>query len=453
MLGKPGSRRRVRQFLTLILTAAVLSCAVPGTAAAQEDEEPKLYAQSAVLMDGDTGRILYEKDGDTPRPMASTTKIMTCILALEMGEEEDPVTVSARAARQPKVRLGAPEGAVFSLKDLLYSLMLESHNDTAVMIAEHIGGSVEAFAGLMNRKARDLGCRNTCFLTPNGLDARQEGPDGETWIHSTTAADLAAMMRYCVWQSPAGEAFQAICQTRSYSFSDLEGKYTGSCVNHNALLSMMSGVAAGKTGYTDDAGYCYTAALEDGGRRFVIVLLGCGWPPHKDYKWSDARALLSYGLAHYEKKSLYPSLEPVPVAVKNGLPEAGADAVWHEPVPAEAVNGERKGPLVLAKEGERAEMTLEIPKEIEAPVYAGMFAGQAVYRLEGTVVEVRPLYINKTVHKITFSECLRRTAGCFLAKNKESKAKTSQMKVKEEKIGENEGEDDEKPVSMNLTCK
>ena len=224
MLGKPGSRRRVRQFLTLILTAAVLSCTVPGTAAAQEDEEPKLYAQSAVLMDGDTGRILYEKDGDTPRPMASTTKIMTCILALEMGEEEDPVTASARAARQPKVRLGAPEGAVFSLKDLLYSLMLESHNDTAVMIAEHIGGSVEAFAGLMNRKARDLGCRNTCFLTPNGLDARQEGPDGETWIHSTTAADLAAMMRYCVWQSPAGEAFQAICQTRSYSFSDLEMK-------------------------------------------------------------------------------------------------------------------------------------------------------------------------------------------------------------------------------------
>ena len=110
-------------------------------------------------------------------------------------------------------------------------------------------------------------------------------------------------------------------------------------------------------------------------------------------------------------------------------------------------------PLVLAKEGERAEMTLEIPKEIEAPVYAGMFAGQAVYRLEGTVVEVRPLYINKTVHKITFSECLRRTAGCFLAKNKESKAKTSQMKVKEEKNGENEGEEDEKPVSMDLTCK
>ena len=411
MLGKPGSRRRVRQFLTLILTAAVLSCTVPGTAAAQEDEEPKLYAQSAVLMDGDTGRILYEKDGDTPRPMASTTKIMTCILALEMGEEEDPVTVSARAARQPKVRLGAPEGAVFSLKDLLYSLMLESHNDTAVMIAEHIGGSVEAFAGLMNRKARDLGCRNTCFLTPNGLDARQEGPDGETWIHSTTAADLAAMMRYCVWQSPAGEAFQAICQTRSYSFSDLEGKYTGSCVNHNALLSMMEEAISGKTGFTGEAGYTYVGAVESEGRSFIFALLGCGWPPNKTYKWSDARKLLDYGKREYQLKTL----RQEPLTLK--LPLTGGFC-WEE-------EGEVTGQAELLLEelprreflmggGEKVSVLRYLPKSLEAPVHKGEQVGRVEYRIGGWLVACSPVYAARDARKLTLSACIRRGLELFL---------------------------------------
>ena len=133
-------------------------------------EELSLYALSAVLMDGDTGRILYEKDGEVFRSMASTTKIMTCILALENGNPKDICTVSETAAAQPKVRLGARKGTQFYLKDLLYSLMLESHNDSAVVIAEQIGGSVEGFSAMMNEKAKQLGCKNTCFLTPNGLD-------------------------------------------------------------------------------------------------------------------------------------------------------------------------------------------------------------------------------------------------------------------------------------------
>ena len=138
--------------------------------------EPKnLYAQSAVLIDADSGRILFGKDEHKVRPMASTTKIMTCILTLENMTQDQKVKVSQKAAGQPKVRLGVKSGEEYYIKDILHSLMLESHNDSAVMIAEAIGGSVEAFAKMMNEKARELGCKDTHFVTPNGLDGEDEG--------------------------------------------------------------------------------------------------------------------------------------------------------------------------------------------------------------------------------------------------------------------------------------
>ena len=137
-------------------------------------ESLELYARSAVLMDGDSGRILFEKNGSDPRPMASTTKIMTCILALEASDPSRKITVSSQAASQPKVHLGMTEGQSFYLKDLLYSLMLESHNDSAVAIAECIAGNVDKFADMMNKKASQLGCNSTYFITPNGLDGQDE---------------------------------------------------------------------------------------------------------------------------------------------------------------------------------------------------------------------------------------------------------------------------------------
>ena len=181
----------------------------------QTKDELNLYAQSAVLMDASTGRILYGKNEDLVRPMASTTKIMTCIVALEYGNLSDTVTASQKAASQPKVHLGVYKGETFTLKDLLYSLMLESHNDAAMMIAEHVGGSMEEFAELMNQKAKDLGCNNTYFITPNGLDAKEE-KDGQVKEHSTTAADLAKIMNYCIGQSPKKEEFLEITGTQSY---------------------------------------------------------------------------------------------------------------------------------------------------------------------------------------------------------------------------------------------
>jgi len=130
------------------------------------EELKQLYAQSAVLLDADSGRVLFEKNGYEQKPMASTTKIMTLIVTLENAHLDEVVTVSEYAAGMPDVQLGIRKGEQYRLKDLLYSLMLESHNDSAVAIAEHVSGSVEAFAKLMNAKARDIGCYETYFITP-----------------------------------------------------------------------------------------------------------------------------------------------------------------------------------------------------------------------------------------------------------------------------------------------
>ena len=188
-------RRKWKPFFCAVFAGIFLPVSakpVLGVQAETSEIKPSdLYAQSAVLMDADSGRILYAKSGQKERPMASTTKIMTCILALENGNLSDIVTVSGNAAGQPEVKLGMREGEQYILKDLLYSLMLESHNDSAVAIAEHIGSSTEGFADLMNRKAEELGCLHTYFITPNGLDAQDE-----KGVHHTTAEDLARIMKY-----------------------------------------------------------------------------------------------------------------------------------------------------------------------------------------------------------------------------------------------------------------
>lgn len=162
---------KIKLGLLLLLMTLV---GTPMTGYGMQLSESELYARSACLMDADSGRVLYSKNSEQKLPMASTTKIMTCILALEDGRMDDLVTVSAYAASQPKVHMGAKTGEQFYLQDLLYALMLNSDNDAAVMIAEQVGGSVEGFAEKMNLKARELGCDDTYFITPNGLDAENK---------------------------------------------------------------------------------------------------------------------------------------------------------------------------------------------------------------------------------------------------------------------------------------
>ena len=239
-----------------------------------EPSKIKLNSISALLMDGENNRVLYEDNGYAELPMASTTKIMTCIVALEEGKLDDVVTVSSYAARMPDVQLNIREGEKYYLKDLLYSLMLESHNDVAVAIAEHVGGSVEGFATMMNDRARSLGCNNTNFVTPNGLDA--EG-------HYTTARDLAVMTAYAI----KNKDFIAITNTPSYQIKEINNKRNFSISNKNKFLYMMDGAPCKDRIYKQSR-YCFVELKRSD--RTLISCLGCGYT-YKSLKWTDTNDL------------------------------------------------------------------------------------------------------------------------------------------------------------------
>ncbi len=354
-------------------------------------------------MDADSGRVLFEKNGYEQRPMASTTKIMTLIVTLENANLDEIVTVSQYAAGMPDVQLGIRKGEQYRLGDLLYSLMLESHNDSAVAIAEHVGGSVEGFAEIMNAKARDIGCYNTYYITPNGLDAADEGG-----VHSTTAADLAKTMRYCITQSPKREEFLMITRTSSYSFGDTEGLRSFTVGNKNAFLTMMEGALSGKTGFTNNAGYCYVGALKREDRTFIVALLACGWPNNRSYKWSDTRKLMSYGLEHYEYRDVWeePSFGTIPV--KGGIPESGSleeQSYTHIALAPGAETTHRK---LLLSEQEQITIETNLPEELSAPIEPGTIIGSVRYYLNGDIVQIYPITATDKVDPISLPWCLKK---------------------------------------------
>lgn len=403
-----------KQITAFILICCMVFAGAGGSAVMEvraESEEPdNLYAQSAVLMDADSGRILFSKNGQQEKAMASTTKIMTCILALEYGRLDSEMTVSSYAASQPKVHLGAYKGETFYLRDLLYPLMLESHNDAAVIIAENIGNSVEGFADMMNAKAKELGCNHTYFITPNGLDAADENGS-----HHTTAEDLARIMKYCIMDSPQKEMFLEITRTPSYQFTDCSGKSTYSCTNHNAFLQMMDGALSGKTGFTGDAGYCYVGSLRRDDRTFIVALLACGWPNNKSYKWADTKALMNYGLGNYEYRDIWQDIDAGTAAVKNGIDKA--HPFWTETdVPLEVMGADRDWKLLL-KTDEQVEMNWDKEETLEAPVVKGQKVGEVVYTLNGEKLRSYDITAASGVREKTFKWYMETIFGMYMLKN------------------------------------
>ena len=388
--------------LSILLFLHLIVIVLPVEAgAASGDDSLALYAQSAVLMDADTGRILYAKNAEEQRPMASTTKIMTLILALENANPDDIVMISDYAASMPDVQLHLRAGEHYRLGDLLYSMMLESHNDSAVAIAEHVGGTVPGFAALMNAKARDIGCYATYFITPNGLDAEDSGG-----VHSTTAFDLARILRYCIMQSPKREEFLKITRTGAYSFSDVEGIRTFTVGNKNAFLHMMEGALTGKTGFTGNAGYCYVGALRQEKRTFIVALLACGWPNNRSYKWSDTRKLMNYGLEHFTYRNVWqePKLPELPV--KNGIPDRGN--LEEEARIRLRLSSEEPDLKLLLSEGEQVQVETHIPQEVTAPVEPGTLLGSVRYLLDGQVVKVYTVEAAEDVEAVTLGWCLEK---------------------------------------------
>lgn len=371
----------------------------------------QLYAQAAVLMDGSTGKMLFEKNGDEVKAMASTTKIMTCIIALENGDLDSVVKVSKYAASMPDVQLNIKEGEMYRLKDLLYSLMLESHNDSAVAIAEHIAGSVDSFCELMNKKALELGCKNTYFITPNGLDGEKE-VDGELKKHSTTAKDLAIIMKYCI----LNEQFLEITRTSDYSFKNIiqndNGEYSSGninrkAINRNTLLKTMNGIISGKTGFTNDAGYCYVCAYEDNGRVYIVTLLGCGWPNNKNYKWADTKKLIEYGKETFVLKDFFDEGIQLPqIKVTDGITseyyDFGKYGFGNEEkifINLYMTGGEVK---CLSKEGEEINPIISIKKELKAPVKKGQVVGNITYEIDEGIEKSFDIYAGENIDKKDF---------------------------------------------------
>lgn len=401
--------------VTAVIVAAALLCVkglvsgqvcLPSSVRAEErgaEQELQLYAQAAVLMDADSGRVLYGKNPEEKLPMASTTKIMTCILALEYGDMEQIVEASSYAAGMPKVKLYVKEGEKYLLRDLLYSLMLESHNDSAVVVAEAVGGSVEKFAAMMNQKARDIGCYDTYFITPNGLDAKVN-ENGK--VHSTTAADLAKIMAYCVTDSPKKEEFLEITRTQSYDFTNVDGTRSFHCSNHNAFLGMMEEALSGKTGFTNNAGYCYVGAVESEGRIFTVALLACGWPNNRSYKWSDMKELAAYGMERYQYQDIYEEQTFADIPVRNGIAEE-AGTPFEEASVSVSLNKEEEGLRVLLCKEDQVEVKRQVETALDAPVAAGEQVGTISYYLNGELIRSYPVCTDSGAEERSFPWVLK----------------------------------------------
>nr|WP_208728607.1 D-alanyl-D-alanine carboxypeptidase family protein [Coprococcus catus] len=389
--------KQIGQFLMVALgifcTLFILiqnPAAAAETGQQEEKEKLSLNARAAVLMDADSGRILYGKNETMAFPMASTTKIMTLIVALEHNEPDQIVMASAGASAMPEVRLGVHEGERYRMEDLYYAMMLESFNDAAMMIAEGTVGSVENFAELMNEKAISLGCTQTYFITPNGLDAADE-----KGVHSSTAEDMAKIMRYAI----DNEDFLKITQTADYSFTDCDRKRSFEVHNKNVLLTMMDGVLSGKTGYTADAGYCYVCAVKKDDRTFIAALLGSGWPPHKGYKWLDVQTLLDYGDKNYRYQT---------IDISKGVPDRQVHVM----------NGEQDFATVRAKQTnyrfllsseDKVHVESVLPGQLEAPVEAGQPVGSIQVFVNGDLTaENDYVTINKIDARCTWMERLLR---------------------------------------------
>lgn len=405
---KMGSRNPIRakkRILSLFLTIAIFTAGVmqinaqaDSRSESKEEAPAQLYAQAAVLMDADSGRVLYGKNESEVMPMASTTKIMTCILALEYGNLDDIVEVSAYAESMPKVKLFMRQGEKYRLEDLLYSMMLESHNDSAVAIAEAVGGSVEEFAVMMNQKAKEIGCYDTYFITPNGLDA-VVNDTGQ--IHSTTAADLARIMAYCIMDSPQKERFLEITRTKEYTFTDESGNRNFHCNNHNSFLSMMDEALSGKTGFTNKAGYCYVGAVESEGRTFTVALLACGWPNHKTYKWSDMKKLAAYGMERYQYRDIYEPQDFADILVRNGI--AGERGTPFEQARVSVtLKAQEESFSCLLCEEDQVEVKTRVETVLDAPVAAGEEVGSVSYFLNGELIKRYTVCTDTAVEERSF---------------------------------------------------
>ena len=329
---------------------------------------PEVSAQSAVVLTADTGTVLFEKDGHTPRPVASTTKIMTALLALEAAQERgDPlVDITQEMVAVEGSSMGLQAGDSISLTGLAAGMLLASGNDAANAAALYLDGSLESFAARMNQRAAALGMEDTHFVTPSGLD----GEDAQGLGHLSTAYDMALLARAAL----EDQAFRQLCSSPSLAVEFAEPVKRVTYTNHNKLLTQYQGCVGVKTGFTKEAGRCLVSAAERDGALLIAVTLNA---PND---WQDHTALLDYGFSQ---------VEPYQLAggdVRLTVPVVGS------PVEVVSLRGSNGGEVTLPLgQGAQVERVVHAPKFLYAPVEAGEQVGEICWYLEGQLLGSAPL--------------------------------------------------------------
>ena len=326
-------------------------------------------ASSAILMDADSGRVLYEQNADEPRLIASVTKLLTALVAVERGPDLDRV-VEIKAEWLSGVEgssIYLQAGEQISMEALLYGLLLESGNDAAAAVACASAGSEEKFAQWMNQKARELGMSSSHFTNASGLNA-----DG----HYSTARDLAKLAAACL----DDETVSAICASRTATIG------TRTFTNHNRLLALYDGCVGMKTGYTQRAGRTLVSAATREGQTLVAVTL------NDPDDWQDHMELLDYGFTGYPAKQLCQKGEVV-----GCVPVQGSLVRFVEVAAAEDFSY----PLA---EGESAQVRVEQDDLVEAPVQAGQAAGRLVYLVGDQEIGTVELCYVQSVNRDIFPE-------------------------------------------------
>ncbi len=282
---KLSTRQRLVHFMLFIMISYAITVFIHSSTANAETNEVKTSAKASALIDVTSGRLLHSENGDKRMRIASLTKIMTAIVAIEHGKLDDLVTVPKAAQGKEGSSIYIRADEEMSLSNLLYGLMLRSGNDAAVAIAEHIGGSEDGFVYLMNEKAAILGLTNTSFKNPHGLDE-----DG----HYSTANDLAKLTAYAL----QNKDFSKIVSTKLKTAPNPNESWDYRWTNKNKMLSMYEGADGVKTGYTKKALRCLVSSATRNKQQLVAVTIAAG------DDWNDHRAMLDWGFKHYQLEQL-----------------------------------------------------------------------------------------------------------------------------------------------------
>lgn len=349
-----------KKILCALVCVAVFCQFVPRVSA-----QNSVSALSCVLIDADTKAVLFEKNANTKLAMASTTKIMTALLALESEKTDEPFTVDSNAIRVEGTSMGLCEGDKVSLKSLAIGMLLLSGNDAANAAAVKISGSIKDFCNKMNERAKEIGMKNTNFSTPSGLDSEN---------HYSTAYDMALLGAEAI----KNEQFLEICSKKKMSVSYKEPLKTFTFYNHNRLLSSVEGCIGIKTGFTKKAGRCLVSAVRKNGRTLVCVTLKA---PND---WLDHKNLYDYGFSLYKKAEINLS-EGLDLPIVNSYNDSIRLAA-------------RKTPEIYVKSGEKIKVRSYTSPFEYAPIYKGDIVGSVAVEIEGSEVFKTELVALESAH-------------------------------------------------------